>query len=220
MVKGEVPAKKIISIICTVLTVLVIALTAGIIINLIYCRVNNKPVSFFGVSFAIVQTNSMEPYIMTGDLIVYKSCSFDDVKVGDNIVFIAGDGFGKLKGQSIVHEAIEITEEGIVTQGKNRVTNPGPDKDCVTAKNLLGICTFNSAGWGKLFTFISKFGIFIIIALVAVPFIIKQIIKIVRLSKQEETASAPNVDETDSGNLNQDDSNKTDDNSENDTTDL
>lgn len=186
MTKVKVPVKKIISIICTVLTVLIVALAAAVIINMIYCRAKNKPVSFFGSSFAIVQTNSMEPYIMTGDLIIFKTCSYNDVKVGDYIVFTAGDGFGKLKGQSIVHEVIEKTEEGIRTQGKNKITNPGPDKDYVTAKNLLGICTYNSAGWGKLFSFISKYGIFIIIALVAVPFIVKQIIKIVKLSKQKD----------------------------------
>lgn len=186
MSKGKVPFKKIISIICTVLTVIIVALAAFVIINMIYCRAKNKPVSFFGVSFAIVQTNSMEPYIMTGDLIVFKSCSYDDIEVGDYIVFTAGDGFGKLKGQSIVHEVIEITEEGIRTQGKNKTTNPGPDKDYVTSNNLLGICTYNSAGWGKIFSFIGKYGIILIIALVAVPFIVRQIIKIVKLSKKKE----------------------------------
>ena len=183
MIKGKVPVKKILSVICTVLTVLIVALAAAIIINMIYCRAKNKPVSFFGSSFAIVQTNSMEPYIMTGDLIIFKTCSYKDVKVGDYIVFTAGDGFGKRKGQSIVHAVKEITEDGIITQGLN---NSGPDTDLVTSKNLLGICTYNSAGWGKLFTFISRYGIIFIIALVAVPFIIKQIIKIVKLSKQKD----------------------------------
>lgn len=186
MNKGNTPFKKVISVICTVLTVIIVALAAFVIINMIYCRAKNKPVSFFGVSFAIVQTNSMEPYIMTGDLIVFKSCSYEDIEVGDYIVFTAGDGFGKLKGQSIVHAVKEITEDGIITQGRNKVTNPGPDKDKVTEQNLLGICTYNSAGWGKLFSFIGKYGILIVIALVAVPFIVKQMIKIVKLSKNNE----------------------------------
>ncbi len=194
MTKVKVPFKKIFSIICTVLTVIVIAMAVFVIGNMIYCRVRNKPVSFFGSSFAIVQTNSMEPEIMTGDLIIFKTCSYDDVKVGDNIVFIAGDGFKQLKGQSIVHKVIEKTQEGIITQGANKITNPGPDKDKVTEKNLLGICTYNSAGLGKLFSFISKFGILIIIALIAVPFIVKQIIKIVKFSKQKENAEATAVE--------------------------
>ena len=188
------PVKKILSVICTVLTVIIVALAVAVIINMIYCRAKNKPVSFFGSSFAIVQTQSMEPYIMTGDLIVFHSCSYDDVKVGDYIVFTAGEGFGKLKGQSIVHAVKEITEEGIITQGLNKVTNPNPDKNPVTADNLLGICTFNSTGWGKLFRFINKFGIIIVIALVAVPFIVKQIIKIVKLSKNKQGGEAVAVE--------------------------
>lgn len=186
MSKGKAPAKKIFSIICTVLTVIIIALAAIIIINMLYCRAKNRPVSFFGTSFAIVQSPSMEPYIMTGDLIVFHSCSYDDIKVGDYIVFVAGDGFGKMKGQSIVHAVKEITEDGIVTEGLNKNTNPNADSDKVTAKNLLGICTYNSAGWGKFFSFVAKYGIFIIIILVFVPFAVKQIIKIVRLSKSKQ----------------------------------
>lgn len=194
MSKGKPPVKKILSVICTVLTVIIVALAVGVIINMIYCRAKNKPVSFFGVSFAIVQTNSMEPNIMTGDLIVFKDCSYSDVKVGDYIVFTAGNGFGKLKGQSIVHEVVEITEDGIVTQGTNRVTNPGPDSDYVTSSNLLGKCTFNSAGWGKFFRFINKYGIILVIAFVAIPFIVKQIIKIVKLSKAKEVENAAPVE--------------------------
>lgn len=178
------PLSKFFSIICTVLTVIFVGLTAAVLINLIVCRVKNKPVSFFGTSFAIVQTNSMEPEIMTGDLILFKTCNYDDIKVGDYIVFIAGKGFPEqIQGQSVVHEAREITADGIVTKGVN---NSVEDKDKVTADNLLGICTYNSAGWGKFFSFLGKYGILIIIAIIAVPFIIGQIVKIVKLSKQED----------------------------------
>ncbi len=100
MSKEKKPAKKVLSVICTVLTGLIIVLTAAILINMVVCRAKNKPVSFFGTAFAIVQTPSMEPYIMTGDLIVFKECNFNDVKVGDYIVFTAGDGFpSALKGR-------------------------------------------------------------------------------------------------------------------------
>lgn len=190
MSKEKKPAKKVLSVICTVLTGLIIVLTAAILINMVVCRAKNKPVSFFGTAFAIVQTPSMEPYIMTGDLIVFKECNFNDVKVGDYIVFTAGDGFpSALKGQSIVHAVIEINGGEITTQGKNTVTNPNPDSDKVTAENLLGVCTYNSAGWGKVFGFIGRYGIFIILAVIALPLIISQILKIVRLSKEQSTTA-------------------------------
>lgn len=173
---------RIFSIICTVLTALIFALAVGVIVNMIVCRAKNKPVSFFGTSFAIVKTPSMQPEIMVGDMILFKTCNYSDVKVGDYIVFVAGDGFGQIKGQNIVHEAIEITSSGIRTKGTNNLV---ADSDLVTEDNLIGICTYNSAGWGKVFTFISKYGIIIIIALIAVPFIVSQIIKTVKQSKQK-----------------------------------
>lgn len=193
MSKGKPPVKKILSVICTVLTVLIIVLAAIVVINMLYCRAKNKPVSFFGTSFAIVQTPSMEPYIMTGDLIVFHSCSYDDIEVGDYIVFVADENFDKrLKGQSIVHEVIDITKDGLVTKGAN---NSGKDQGFREAKDILGICTYNSAGWGKVFSFIGKYGIFIIIILVFVPFAVKQIIKIVRLSKNKQAEEISAADD-------------------------
>lgn len=178
------PWAKVLSIICTVLTAIVLVLTAIIVVNIVICRAQKKPVSFFGTSFAVVQTPSMEPEIKVGDLIIYHSCKYADVEVGDYIVFIAGDGFDSaIKGQSVVHEAIAISESGITTKGVN---NPAVDKAPVTAENLLGICTFNSSGWGAFFRFLSKYGIIIIIAIIAIPFIVSQILKIVKLSKQRE----------------------------------
>ena len=184
------PRAKVLSIICTVLTAIVLVLTAIIVVNIVICRAQKKPVSFFGTSFAIVQTPSMEPEIKVGDLIIYHSCKCNDVKNGDNIVFIAGDGFDtNIKGQSIVHKAMDLIKDengnviSITTKGVN---NPAADKAPVTEENLLGKCTFNSAWWGAFFRFLSKYGIIIIIAIIAVPFIVSQILKIVKLSKQRE----------------------------------
>lgn len=151
---------------------------------MIVCRAQNRPVSFFGTSFAIVQSESMEPTINKGDLILFKSVNYEDLEVGDVIVFSAGDGFGEsMKGQNIVHRVYEITADGIRTWGDN---NPSPDKDLVTAGNLIGICTSHSAAWGKIFSFLGKYGIIFVIALIALPIIISQIVKIVRLSKQKD----------------------------------
>lgn len=178
---------KVFSIICSVLTALIVALTCYVVISMIVARAQNKPISLFGTSFAIVQTNSMEPEIMTGDMIFFRACDIDDIEVGDNIVFIAGESFGEqICGQNIVHKVVAITAEGLVTQGVNSNTNPGPDKDLVTADNFIGICTAHSTFWGKVFSFLSKYGIFILLAIFVVPFIITQIIKIFKLSKQPE----------------------------------
>lgn len=178
-------AKRALSVICTVLTAVIFVLVALLLINLIVCRVQNKPVSFFGMSFAVVQTNSMEPEIMTGDLIVFKKVEYGSLKVGDNIVFKADENFrdgsgNSMSGLTIVHKIAEITEDGIVTRGVNNYRDDGGFR---TDDEIYGICTANSAGWGKVFSFLGKYGILIIIALIAIPVIVTQTIKIVRLSK-------------------------------------
>lgn len=183
MIKGKKSVTKILTAIVTVLTVVIGVFAAAIIINMIVCRVRNKPVSFFGVSFAIVQTPSMEPTIMTGDLIVYRTCKYSDIEEGDIIVFRAGNGFPKdIQGQSIVHRVTERTESGLVTKGDH---NNKQDNDLVTEENLLGFCTDHSAFWGAIFKAFSEYGIFFIIAIIVIPFVIGQIIKIVKLSKQK-----------------------------------
>lgn len=149
----------------TLIAVLLVSAVA-VIINIVICRFQNRPVSFFGRSFAIVASQSMEPEICKGDLIVFKTCDYKDVEVDNVIVFVGGDGFGSLEGQLIVHSVVEIREDGMVTKGVNADTNPMPDRDLVTAENLLGICVYNSAFWGKAFNIFSRYGILIIVALI------------------------------------------------------
>jgi signal peptidase I len=181
--KNKVGIKKFISVLGTVLTVIIFLITIFVLINAVVAKIKNKPANFFGYSFAIVVTQSMEPEIMTGDMIVFKACDVSDVVVGDDIVFIAGEHFGQISGESVVHRVVSIDADGIETQGVNKTTNPVPDTDKVTEDNLLGKCIYNSSFLGGLFTFLSKFGVLILIAVIAIPFIVKQIIKIVKLAK-------------------------------------
>ena len=159
--------KKIFSVAGTVLTVLVIAFTAYIVVSVIIARVKNTDVSLFGYSFGVVLTNSMEPEISPGDLIIFGHDNIDEVKVGDNIVFkVLPDG------------SVEITTRGI--------NNLNDDEYPVTSENFVGICIYHSTAWGNFFTFMINYGFIILIVVVALPFIISQIIKIVKLSKSKD----------------------------------
>lgn len=183
--KSVLRTKSVFSVIGTVITVIILLITAFIVVNIVIARVQNRNVSLFGYSFGIVQTNSMEPEIKVGDMIIYKSCDITEVEVGDDIVFIAGSGFGQIEGQNVIHRVQSIVADGgnyrITTKGINNVAE---DVDKVTAENFLGICTYYSSFWGATFTFISKYGIFVLVALIAVPFIAKQIKKIVKIARE------------------------------------
>ena len=185
---------KIFSIACTAITAILILLTCYVLISMLVARSKNRPVSLFGTSFAVVQTNSMEPEIMTGELIFFRKCDISKVREGDNIVFVAGEGFdAAIRGQNIVHKAMNITEAGIVTKGVN---NAVFDNDAVTSANFLGICTGHSAFLGAVFVFLSKYGILILIAIIAVPFIISQIVKIVKLAKHPSAEGEGSLSES------------------------
>ena len=181
--------KKIFSVAGTVLTVLVIAFTAYIVFSVIIARVKNTDVSLFGYSFGVVVTNSMEPEISPGDLIVFNHGSIDDVNVGDNIVFKAGDGFSpQIKGQNVVHRVVGIEElqDGSVEITTRGINNISDDKYPVTAENFVGVCIYHSAAWGNVFTFMINYGFIILIIVIALPFIISQIIKIIKLAKNKD----------------------------------
>ncbi|MGN1060702.1 MAG: signal peptidase I [Candidatus Coproplasma sp.] len=190
--KKETTVKRALSIVCTVISALIFVLVALLLINMIICRTQNKPVNFFGYSFSVVQTNSMEDEIMTGDLIVFKKVDYSSLKVGDNIVFRADENFKDANGQSIagytiVHKIIEVTENGLVTKGVN---NFKADDGFRAEADIYGLCVANSAVWGKIFSFLGKYGVLIIIFIIAVPVIVTQTIKIVKLSKQKNKEGA------------------------------
>ncbi|MGN0812668.1 MAG: signal peptidase I [Candidatus Coproplasma sp.] len=200
-------AKRVISVILTVISAIILVFVGLLLINMIVCRSQNRPVNFFGYSFSVVQTNSMEDEIMTGDLIVFKQVEYSSLKVGDNIVFKADDNFkdgagNSLEGYTIVHKIISVTADGLVTKGVNNAIEDGGFR---TADEVYGLCVSNSAIWGKIFTFFSKFGVLIIIFIIAVPVIISQTVKIVKLSKEKKgegtgDASAENNAENDDDN--------------------
>jgi len=59
---------------------------------------------------AAVSSNSMEPVLEKGDLILIKGARKGDIKIGDIIVYKGENGF-------IIHRVIKIQEENLITKG-------------------------------------------------------------------------------------------------------
>jgi signal peptidase I len=80
--------------------------------------------------YNVYPTTSMLPTLEVGDLVVVHSVPFDSIKEGDVIVFDRPDSSGVCTSASevIVHRVVNITEQGLITQGDNRNTNPHPDE--------------------------------------------------------------------------------------------
>ncbi len=80
--------------------------------------------------YDVYPTISMLPTLEVGDLVVVHSVPFDSIKEGDVIVFARPDSSGVCTSASeiIVHRVVNVTKQGLITQGDDRRTNAMPDE--------------------------------------------------------------------------------------------
>ena len=171
--------------ILNIINILLVLLIVFIIVNIAISKINNRPPEFFGYSAFVVQTASMSGEIEVGDLIISKKVDIEEIRLNDNIVFISADYYGK----TIVHKVIEINEsdDGIsfVTKG---IANSVEDESPVTADNFYGKCVGVSIILGNLYYMITSTSglLFLAVTVTSIYFAIKQIKKMIKLSKEKE----------------------------------
>lgn len=146
------PVSKILSVLCTVCCVF---LACILIINctLIVKSYSNKDAvpDFAGYRPFIVMTGSMEPVIMSGDLIITKEINPSDVKVGDVISFVDPAGNGVTV---VTHRVIEVkNENGTVSFRTRGDANNTDDQDAVPGESVLGIYMAKLSGMGSAVMF-------------------------------------------------------------------
>lgn len=137
--------------------------------------------SVFGYSFYYVLTESMEPEIHSGDMILGRKVAPEELQVGDVVTYV-GDT-GSFSGKVITHEIIEINDDILITQG---VANPEPDpaiyKSQVLSKYVLTIPLA-----GKIFSVInSKLGFVLLIITPLGLLIVNEISIIVKAVKEDK----------------------------------
>ena len=151
---------------------------------------NNEPLYIFGYSFSIVPTDSMigdEPDSLdVYDIAIIRDSSFDDIEIGDVIVFQS-----EIQGVDVlvIHRVVGLHYEGgYETKGDN---NASVDVNPVTAENYQG--SFN----GKI-TFLKPLAslaansrdlIFIGLSVILVVMVVTEtmhIIKTVKHDKEEK----------------------------------
>jgi signal peptidase len=137
--------------------------------------------SIFGYSFYYVLTQSMEPEIMAGDMILGKTTDPADLKVGDIITYV-GEA-GTLKDKIITHEIIEIENGIFTTQG---VANDIPDPQ-ISSSQILSRYVATIPLAGKIFSVInSKYGFIFLIITPLCLLIVNEISIIVKAFKEDK----------------------------------
>ena len=137
--------------------------------------------SVFGYSFYYVLTDSMEPEINAGDMILSKKTSPEELEVGDVITYIGESG--DLNGKIITHKIIEIKGDTYVTQG---VANDIPDPTIRSSQILARYVTTIPLA-GELFSIInSKYGFVILIIIPLAFLMVNEISTIVKAFKEDK----------------------------------
>ena len=125
---------------------LIIIFLIIIFINLFYSKIIKKdnPIKLFGKSFLVITTNSMEPTIKAGELIIITEKN--SYNSGDIITYIDEDDF------SVTHRIIKINEKTMITKGDANNIN---DKE-TKVDNIKGKVIFHSPILGFFVLYILK----------------------------------------------------------------
>ena len=176
---------------------LILFLAAVVVfISTMRARSENRTPTFFGYSFSIVVTGSMEPEIRVGELLVVKPVGMDEIEVGQDIVFVSLSG--EIAGERVVHRVVEkdTDSEGLYFRTEGINNHGVTDTDKVRAENFVGAAAGHSMFWGKILGFFThaETMLWLLVLLIVIPFAVKQIIKIVRAAgeaKEEKEETEP-----------------------------
>lgn len=103
-----------------------------------------SPKTIFGHKAYIITTNSMEPTINVGDIIIVSGIEKSNIKVDDIVTF-------EQEGKTITHRIVEVnkTDQGekYVTKGDNNQVN---DVEEITYEQIIGILVFKIPRIGNI----------------------------------------------------------------------
>lgn len=181
--KQKAKRKKISNILSTVLLVAVFLLLVVIFIT----RLTGHVPTIFGYSVFRVQTDSMEPTLEVGDVIIDKKVPANEIKKGDIVTYDCLSG--SLAGQTITHRVVTEPENKngtyyYQTQGDRA----GAELDAVISYDQIEGKMINKVPWmNKIYSFfLSPYGLVAFIVVILVLFGYEMIRLIVSYKKLDE----------------------------------
>jgi signal peptidase len=139
---------------------LIFLLAVLIILNVVFALGRQETPSFLGYSVLHIKSGSMEPSIMTGDIIFVRKTDPDDLEAGDVITFrmwVESGGTSMLT--TVTHRILSASGEGeertFTTKGD---ANNVADAWTVTADQLVGRYVRRSVLLGNIYQFVTAGG--------------------------------------------------------------
>lgn len=154
---------KVVSITINIILWSILALILALILSLaISGKKEDKMI--FGVGFYQVLSGSMQPEIFTGDVIIAKKTTTDDIREGDNLVFKHGDIV-------VTHKLIEKRADGMLIM--HGIANSEGANEIISFDKVIGRQALCIKKLGFALDFLREpFGFILIIALPLVGLII------------------------------------------------
>lgn len=156
---------KILKIIGKILDIIMIAIVILMFLVVIMQRTTNNSIAIGGIRMFSVATGSMVPVYEVGDVLLSKEINPEQIKVGDDIVYLGKEG--TFKDKVVTHRvmSIEQQEEGkykIITKGvANNTLDPEIDQTQVYGKIMCKVHILS--GLSKLVKNVNMFYVLIII---------------------------------------------------------
>lgn len=152
--------KKVQSILKKMINIFLIILIYNIILLGISYINNIDEIELFGYKAYIITTNSMEPSISSGDVVIVKKYDENQIKVGDIITY-------KQKEELITHRVVDIKENEyerrFITKGDN---NNVEDTEGTNYNNIKGTIIVTIPYLGNIIRIVENKMIFLVIILV------------------------------------------------------
>ena len=178
--------KKIVNVLSIVLLVFLVLFVTFTLAT----RVMGNTPSLFGYYFFRVSSNSMEPTLEIGDVVIVKSADVDDIHIGDIITYKSQDG--SMRGHEVTHRVVDgpYEKDGVTYfQTKGDAVGAPLDK-IITYDQIEGKFVRKMSLVSKLFSFVgTPTGLIVFIGIIVLVFgyeLVTTFISYRKLDKDDE----------------------------------
>lgn len=180
--------KKIFSRIRLVLGSILVAVLFITLIVTFISRISGKTPEMFGISLMRISSNSMEPELMVGDIILIKSTDIEEIKEGDTISYRGEKG--SYAGKTITHKVLTAPTfseaDGIYYLTTGGIIEGAPADPEIKETQVIGklVCVVPLLGW--LYNFFATWYGFLLFVLIVLFSFASEIINIVKILKYND----------------------------------
>ena len=182
-----------------ILVIMALILTAVIVLQ----KLSNSNQSLAGYRVFRVITGSMEPEYEVGEVVISKQVDVNEIKVGDDIVYLGKNG--EYAGKIIMHSVIEINtdENGNLFFHAKGLHSSSVEDPHISEEQIYGVVIYKSVFLTTMYNLATNiYSIFVIIIILVLNVFIafntpkkNQKKKIKRIKKEEELYEKQNIEE-------------------------